>query len=59
MKAMKCEVCSAEVAEEQLHRCPICSKLFCDECSVDKGDKKFCSRFCAEFSFYGGPEPED
>jgi len=56
---MKCEVCSAKVEEEELHRCPICNKLFCNECAVDKGGKKFCSRFCAEFSFYGSSESED
>lgn len=53
---MACESCGAN--EEELHtqKCPICYKRFCDECAHSMSGRIFCSRFCAEYFFFGGED---
>jgi hypothetical protein len=56
---MKCEICGAEEEEYDLKKCPICHKLFCQDCAVLKGGIRFCSRHCMQFFFYGEDEEGD
>lgn len=56
---MNCEVCKVNVEEDELRKCPICHKMFCQDCAIAKGGLQFCSRRCLEFFFYGEPEEEE
>jgi hypothetical protein len=48
--------CGAAEIERQIVKCPICFKGFCEECGLPMSGRAFCSRFCAEYFFFGGED---
>ena len=56
---MECAQCETGLTAASLTRCPICHKIVCENCRRNKGGKYFCSRFCAEYFFYGDLEEDD
>jgi hypothetical protein len=46
----KCEVSSEE---KDLRKCPICFKLFCEDCGASRGGRWFCTKQCCDYFFFG------
>jgi hypothetical protein len=51
-----CELCGTSEEERRTQKCPICFKPFCEECGLAMSGRIFCSRFCAEYFFFGGED---
>jgi hypothetical protein len=51
-----CGICGSSEEDRKFHKCPVCFKHFCDDCSVSMSGRGFCSRFCAEYFFFGGED---
>ena len=51
-----CAVCKAAGVKIVVTKCPICFKLVCETCRVNRGGRTFCSQFCAEEFFFGEEE---
>jgi hypothetical protein len=54
--SVACEKCGSTDEELRTHKCPVCYKMFCEDCSVSMSGRSFCSRFCAEYFFFGGDD---
>jgi hypothetical protein len=50
---MECCSCKATDDEKRLHKCPICFKYVCEDCALNRGGRLFCSKYCADFFFFG------
>ena len=58
MKCFKCDISDEErdPAKERardLRKCPICFKIFCEECGVNRGGRWFCTKNCCDYFFFG------
>jgi hypothetical protein len=51
-----CELCGTSEGELRPQKCPICYKRYCEECGVNLSGRRFCSRFCGEYFFFGGED---
>jgi hypothetical protein len=51
-----CSTCKAAGEKIALTKCPICFKLVCESCHVNRGGRLFCSQYCAEEFFFGEEE---
>ena len=51
-----CLVCKKTDEEVSLDKCAICFKLYCDDHGFVMSGRRFCSRFCAEYFFFSGPD---
>lgn len=54
-----CGVCGKKAEIYELKKCPICHKMFCEDCTYLTSGIRFCSKFCSEFFFHGDSESED
>ena len=54
--SLGCESCGASEEDRRVQKCPICYKKFCEECAHPMSGRSFCSRFCAEYFFFGGED---
>ena len=57
-----CNQCDRTDVDSYLRMCSVCKKHFCEEHSVMKSGKQFCSAGCAEYFFFAEPDdidPED
>jgi hypothetical protein len=50
---MECHKCNASEDEKTLKKCPVCFKYFCQDCATNRGGRLFCSKYCADFFFFG------
>jgi hypothetical protein len=55
---MTCLVCEKDDQEVSLHKCPICFKLVCSNCSNHAYGRHFCTKRCAD-QFFFGDDDED
>jgi hypothetical protein len=51
-----CEICGTSEDERRTQKCAICYKRFCESCGHSMSGRQFCSRFCAEYFFFGGDD---
>jgi hypothetical protein len=58
-KTKVCYRCEKTESQVDLLKCPICFKLYCDDCGHMHGGRKFCSKFCAEYFFFSDPDSEE
>ena len=49
----KCCHCQTPETERELTKCVICYRYFCKECEHDRNGRRFCSKACADFFFFG------
>jgi hypothetical protein len=49
---MECVTCQVSDLDERLHKCPICFKLICENCSFRSMGRAFCSKKCADQFFF-------
>jgi hypothetical protein len=54
--SMDCTICQKSELEIRLHKCPICFKWICEECSRRDYGRYFCSQRCADQFFFGDDE---
>ena len=52
-KNIQCAGCEKTLDDGRLYKCPICFKYFCHECATNRGGRLFCSKYCADFFFFG------
>jgi len=55
---MECALCQKTDDDVHLIKCPICFKYVCDDCSVNRHGRIFCSKICADLFFFGDEEDE-
>ena len=53
---MECVNCKVSDEETRFHRCPICFKWACDNCTVRDFGRNFCSKKCSHQFFFGDDE---
>jgi hypothetical protein len=53
---MDCTICHKSDLETRLHKCPICFKWVCEDCSRRDYGRFFCSQRCADQFFFGDEE---
>jgi hypothetical protein len=53
MDELKCFECGRTVDDTTLTKCPTCFKYFCSEHLYIMSGRRFCSRACAEYFFFG------
>jgi len=60
-KPLNCYKCSASDEKRSLTKCPICHKMYCDDCRFNISGRYFCSSQCAQFFFHDdeGEEGEE
>jgi hypothetical protein len=51
--AVECFSCNASELDKHLHKCPICFKWSCENCSTHAFGRHFCSKKCSDEFFYG------
>ena len=51
-----CEICGTTEEDLRTHKCSVCYKQYCEQCAVSMSGRPFCSRFCAEYFFFGGED---
>ena len=51
--AMECLACQVSDQDVRLHKCPICFKWSCENCSTHAFGRHFCSKKCSDEFFYG------
>jgi len=56
METMQCTECGKTLDETTLSKCPICFKYFCSEHAYVTSGRRFCSRGCADYFFFGDPD---
>jgi len=56
METMQCTECGKTLDEATLSKCPICFKYFCTEHAYVTSGRRFCSRGCADYFFFGDPD---
>ena len=49
----KCHHCGATEEEKTIKKCVMCFRMYCTDCEVDRGGRKFCSKHCSDFFFFG------
>ena len=49
---MLCTQCKKEDPRANHQKCPMCQKVFCEECAYRRSGRDFCNRFCAEYFFF-------
>ena len=50
---MECVNCKVSDEEIRYHKCPICFKWACDNCTIRDFGRNFCSRKCSHKFFFG------
>ncbi|HEY7515343.1 MAG TPA: hypothetical protein VIC87_12740 [Vicinamibacteria bacterium] len=50
---MNCSICQKDDQETTLHKCPICFKLACENCTIRSYGRTFCTKRCADQFFFG------
>ena len=58
-KTQRCRHCDKTEDEVSLEKCPICFKMYCNDCGYQHSGRKFCSQFCGEYYFFADPEAEE
>ena len=53
---MNCIECQKDEMETILTKCPICFKYFCNDHAFVTSGRRFCSRGCADYFFFGDPD---
>jgi hypothetical protein len=53
MEERRCCVCKESEDNTTLHKCPMCLRWFCEDCEVNTSGRKFCSRTCSDYFFFG------
>lgn len=56
MAEEECNSCKAPRGEVSLYKCPICFKLTCETCRINRSGRDFCSAYCADYFFFGEEE---
>ena len=56
MEQTSCARCASSFDRAHLNMCPICHKLVCEGCRVNRSGRFFCSQFCADEFFFGDEE---
>ena len=54
----KCALCKMSEDEETLFKCPMCHKMFCEDCAFLTGGRSFCSRTCSNYFFFGSEDDQ-
>jgi len=49
----RCYPCGLTEDQIDLHKCPMCHHWYCDECEVVQNGKRFCSKHCSAYFFWG------
>ena len=52
MDEKACSRCAAAGEKLALMKCPICHKVVCETCRVNRGGRLFCSQYCADYFFF-------
>lgn len=55
---MQCFRCKQDNPRVNYQKCPICHKVFCEECAYRRSGRDFCSRICAEYFFFGSEDDD-
>ena len=54
-----CGTCGRDCDTLEIENCPVCRKIFCNQCVYRLGSHRYCGRTCAQAYYYLSDEEEE